>query len=82
MELVLHKELESVPEPIEVPHFTTHGILNSNYKSLVKNNFRKSNSKSIFGIRQRLRASQFNVVNHAEVILKISVFALVLIAIF
>lgn len=82
MELLVNQSLEFVPEPIEVSHFTTHGILNSNYKTVVKQNFSKSTTKSIFGIRQRLKSSQFQTVNHTAVILKLSVFALFLIALF
>jgi hypothetical protein len=82
MELVVNQTLETVPEPIVELHYTTNGLLNSNYKSIVKQNFRKSTTKSVFGIRQRLKSSQFNMVNHAGVILKLSVFAMVLVAIF
>ncbi|WP_411893527.1 hypothetical protein [Winogradskyella sp. A2] len=82
MELVLNQELEIVPEPIKVSHFTTQGLLNSNYKSLVKENFSKNTTKSIFGIRQRLKSSQLYMVNHTATILKISVFAVILLAIF
>ncbi|MFC0604045.1 hypothetical protein [Winogradskyella pulchriflava] len=82
MELVLNQKLETVPEPIEVSHFTTNGLLNSNYKSVVKYNFSKSTTKSIFGIRQRLKSSQQTMVNHTAVILKLSVFALFLVALF
>ena len=82
MELVLNQELEIVPEPIEVSHFTTQGLLNSNYKSLVKDNFSQETSKSIFGIRQRLRSSQLNMVNHTATVLKVSIFTLILLAIF
>ncbi|WP_179333409.1 hypothetical protein [Winogradskyella costae] len=82
MELALNTPLEFAPEPIEVSHFTTEGILNSNYKSIVKQNFRILASKSVFGIRQRSKSSQFNTVNHTAVILKLSVFAITLIALF
>ena len=82
MELVVNQELEFISEPTEVSHFTTHGLLNSNYKSVVKQNFSKSTTKSIFGIRQRIKSSQLNMVNHTAVILKLSVFAIVLIALF
>ena len=82
MELVLHQQLETVPEPVEVSHFTTNGLLNSNYKSIVKQNFSKSTTKSVFGIRQRIKSSQLNRVNHTAVILKLSVFAIALIALF
>ncbi|MBO6878958.1 hypothetical protein [Winogradskyella sp.] len=82
MELVLNQKLETVPEPIEVSHFTTNGLLNSNYKSIVKENFSKSTTKSVFGIRQRIKSSQLRKVNHTAVILKLSVFAIALIALF
>ena len=82
MELIVNKTLEFVPKPIEVSHATYSGILNSNYKAIVKHNFSKSTSKSIFGIRQRLKSAQFSVVNHTAVILKLSVFALILVAVF
>jgi hypothetical protein len=82
MELAVHQELEFLPEPIEVSDFTTQGLLNSSYQSIVKQNFSKSRPKSIFGIRQRIKSSQLNRVNHTAVILKLSVFAIALIAIF
>lgn len=82
MELVLNQELEFVSEPSEVSYFTTNGLLTSNYKSIVKQNFNNSSTKSVFGIRQRLKAFQFNMVNHTAVILKLSVFAIALIALF
>jgi hypothetical protein len=82
MELTVNQNLEFVPEPIEVSHFTTNGLLNSNYKAVVKQNFSTFARPSLFGIRQRLKSSQFNSVNHTAVILKLSVFALFLIALF
>ena len=82
MELVIHQELEFIPEPIERIDFTNKGLLNSNYKSVVKQNFSKSNTKSIFGIRQRIKFAQFNMINHTAVILKLAVFAIALLAIF
>lgn len=82
MELVLNQKLETEPEPISVSHYTTNGLLNSNYKSIVKQNFSKSTTKSVFGIRQRIKSSQFRMVNHTAAILKISVFAMVLVAMF
>ena len=82
MELVVNQELEFLPEPIAVPSLKDQGILNSSYQSVVKQNFNKPTPKSIFGIRQRIKSSQFNTVNHTAVILKLSVFAMALIAIF
>ena len=82
MELVVNQTLEFVPEPIEVSYSPNHGILNSNYKSVVKHNFSKSTTKSVFGIRQRLKSSQINKVNHTAIIIKLSAFAILLVAIF
>ncbi len=82
MELVVNQELEFLPEPIAVPSLKDQGLLNSSYQSVVKQNFSKSTPKSIFGIRQRIKSSQFNKVNHTAVILKLSVFAIALIALF
>ena len=82
MALVLNQTLESVPEPIAVYHYNTNGLLNSNYKSIVKHNFSKSTTKSVFGIRQRIKSSQLNMVNHVGMVLKLSFFAIALVAIF
>lgn len=82
MELVVNQELEFVSEPIKVPQFTNQGLLSSNYKTIVKQNFSESTSKSLFGIRQRIKSSQFYTVNHTAVILKLSVFAIILTALF
>ena len=82
MELVVNQTLEVVPESAEIAHSSNQGILNSNYKAVVKHNFSKSTAKSVFGIRQRLKSSQLNMVNHTAVILKLSVFAMVLVALF
>jgi hypothetical protein len=82
MEFTLNQELESVPEPIVVSSYPTNGLLNSSYKSIVKNNFSKSTTNSIFGIRQRIKSSQLSNVDHIAAILKLSVFFIALIAIF
>ncbi|MBU2922893.1 hypothetical protein KO504_16205 [Winogradskyella psychrotolerans] len=82
MELSLNSSLEFVPEPIAVSHFTTRGLLNSNYKSVVKQNFKTLESKSVFAIRQRTKRIQSHMVNYTAVILKLSVFAIALIALF
>jgi len=82
MELVVNQKLVIESEPTQLSHFTTQGLLNSNYKSIVKQNYSKSTTRSVFGIRQRLKSSQLNMVNHTAVILKLSVFAIALIALF
>ncbi|MUU77905.1 hypothetical protein [Winogradskyella endarachnes] len=82
MELVLNTSLKSVPEPIAVSNFTSKGLLTSNYKSIVKENYIKSTKKSIFGMRQRIKSSQYRMIDHTGAILKLAVFAIVLIALF
>ncbi|WP_299129294.1 hypothetical protein [uncultured Winogradskyella sp.] len=82
MTSVVIKKVKTVPEPIEVSHYTTNGLLNSNYKSIVKHNFSKSTAKSVFGIRQRIKSSQLCMVNNTGIVLKLSVFAMALVAIF
>jgi hypothetical protein len=82
MELAINQELEFLSEPIKASYFTDQGLLNSNYKSVVNQNFSKSTTKSVFGIRQRLKSSQLNMVTHTAVILRLSVFAVVLVALF
>ncbi|MDP5081044.1 MAG: hypothetical protein NWP87_00200 [Winogradskyella sp.] len=82
MELVVNQELEFVREPIELPNFTTQGLLNSNYKSVVKQNFSSPIKTSVFGIRQRVKALQYYSINHTAVILKLALFALFLIVLF
>jgi hypothetical protein len=82
MELAVNQELEFSTDPIKASYFTNQGLLNSNYKSIVNQNFSESTKKSVFGIRQRLKSSQLNMVNHTAVILRLSVFAMVLVALF
>tara|TARA_R100001369_G_scaffold91808_1_gene134255 strand:+ start:481 stop:729 length:249 start_codon:yes stop_codon:yes gene_type:complete len=82
MQIAVNQEIELFSEPIKLSYFTNQGLLNSNYKSVVNQNFSKSNSKSVFGIRQRLKSSQLDMVNHTAVILRLSVFAMFLIALF
>lgn len=82
MELAVNQTLEFLPEPTEVAHVTNHGLLNSKYQTVVKRNFSKTTETSIFSIRQHVKFSQFHLVNHTSVILKLSVFAIVLIALF
>jgi len=56
------------------------GILNSNYKKLVKKNFLKSEN-NVFGIKQRIKSSQYRCTNPICGIVKFSI-ALLLIASF
>ncbi|MFK7833039.1 MAG: hypothetical protein AB8B52_07175 [Winogradskyella sp.] len=82
MELTVNTSLEIVSESIKGIHFTKQGLLNSNYKALVKQNFSKPTNTSVFGMRQRLKAFQLNRVDHTAAILKLSVFLIALVALF
>ncbi len=54
------------------------GLLNSNYKVIVKANYDKMSSKSIFGIRQKIKSSQYQIATRMDTIIKLSVFVIVL----
>ena len=82
MELIVSQKLERVSEPIAEGFNTSEGLLNSYYKSVVNRNFESTISPSLFGKRQGLKNFQFNAINHTAVILKLSVFAMVLVALF
>lgn len=82
MELVFTVEdLEPEPKVIET-QIKPEGLLNSNYKKLVKKNFNNTSSKSIFGMRQRLKRSQYQLTSSIETILKVAAFAVIFIAIY
>ncbi|WP_040281366.1 hypothetical protein [Psychroserpens damuponensis] len=80
MELVLaSQKLEPSPKPrLETTFVRPQGLLNSNYKSIVNCNLQHTNSKSIFGIKQRLKGRQYQFTSSIETLLKLSVFAIVL----
>ena len=84
MELVLSTtELESLPEPVGFSlHLKPEGILNSNYKSIVNESLKNPTSQSIFGIRQRLKSSQYRFTSSIETVLKVSTFATIIMVIF
>lgn len=76
MELVItSQELE----PLPVRDYTTEfvrpeGLLNSNYKSVVKCNLSNTKSNSIFGIKQRVKSRQYQSASSIATVLKLSVF--------
>nr|WP_321222095.1 hypothetical protein [uncultured Psychroserpens sp.] len=80
MELVLiSQKLEPSPKPRLVSQFTRpEGLLNSNYKSIVKCNLNNTNSQSIFGIKQRVKSRQYQITSSIDTLLKLSIFATVL----
>ena len=79
MELTITtQDLDPLPEPVKAYEYAPEGLLNSNYKTVVDDNFNTASTKTVFGVRQRLKFSRFFMVNYLDVILKLSVFATVL----
>jgi len=84
MEIVLtHQEFEPLPRQKREPFiFNNEGILSSAYKDETRNNFFRSNPKSVFGAKQRIKSFQYQYTSSIDAILKISVFAIALIVVF
>lgn len=83
MELLITQESEPLPIRILNTEFEApEGILNSNYKKVVKCNFTNLNSNSIFGIKQRVKSRQYQFTSSIETLLKVSVFVIALAVIF
>jgi hypothetical protein len=80
MELVLtSQKLEPSPKRrLETEFVRPEGLLNSNYKSVVKCNLSNTNSTSIFGIKQRVKSRRYQFTSNIDTLLKLSVFATVL----
>lgn len=81
MELVLtHQNIEPLPKhKRESFIFKNEGLLSSAYKQETCNNFFHSNPKSIFGIKQSVKSRQYQFTSSIEILLKLSVFAIVLV---
>ncbi len=80
MELVLTSlDTDPLPEPrIESENSFPKGLLNSNYQNIVRSNFKKRNSRSVFSIKQRIKNGRFHSINGIETIVKVSVFLLIM----
>lgn len=80
MELVItSQKLEPSPKRRLNQQFERpEGLLNSNYKSVVKCNLSNANSTSIFGIKQRIKSRQYHFTSSIDTLLKVSVFVTVL----
>ncbi|RKE98336.1 hypothetical protein [Ichthyenterobacterium magnum] len=83
MELVLtSQDLEPLPKQVFIKDISKpEGLLNSNYKSIVKRNYNTLNSTSVFGIRQHIKSRQYNITSSIETVLKLSVFVIALVVI-
>jgi hypothetical protein len=83
MELTITQELEPLPiRSLESKFELPVGLLNSNYKKVAKCNLNNHNSTSIFGVKQRVKSRQYQFTSSIETLLKVSVFVIVLTAIF
>lgn len=82
MELVLTRvDLDPLPkQKRETFTFKNEGLLTSNYKEEIQDNFFNSNPTSVFGIKQRIKSSQYQYLPSIDIILKLSVFAIAIVA--
>lgn len=80
MELLLtSQDLDPLPKRKLYSELTRPGgLLNSNYKAIVRRNFSHANSTSIFGIKQREKIRQYQFTSSIDTILKLCVFIIVL----
>ncbi|SDR92363.1 hypothetical protein SAMN04515667_1000 [Formosa sp. Hel1_31_208] len=80
MELVItSQELEPLPiHKLSTTFERPEGLLNSNYKAVVKCNLTNTELNSIFGIKQLVKSRQYQFTSSIETLLKLSVFVTVL----
>ena len=71
-------EVEVLPEPNLGYVKKTKPLLNSNYKVTAEHNFSKPKASSVFVKRQHLKFSRYNNIVSAGVILKLSLFVIVM----
>jgi hypothetical protein len=81
MELVLTaQEIEPAPiKETELINLENNGILNTNFKRISRNNFKNFNPGSVFGKRQLVKHRQFQLTSNIETVLKVSLFAIIMI---
>ena len=80
MELVLtNQDLEPLPKyRLELTPERPQGLLNSNYKSIVRCNYSRKKTNSIFGVKQRIKSRQYQFTSSIDTVLKLSVFLIAL----
>ena len=76
---ITNQDLEPLPNLSNDVVTRPLGFLNSNYQKIVNHNYKKINSKSVFGIRQRMKHNQFINSCNTETVLKVALFAIALI---
>ncbi len=81
--LLTDQDLEPLPEP---GVFNTSnqpgGLLCSTYKTIVAKNLKHMASKSLFGVKHRLKMRRYRFTSGAEVLLKVSLFTAIIVAVF
>lgn len=83
MQLVLTTEdLEPLPKQQEDFITKPSGFLNSEYKSVVNESLNNASSKSIFGIKQRIKSRQYQFTSSIETLLKVSTVTAIILIIF
>ncbi len=71
--------IDPLPKPrLQEKIIRPEGLLNSNYKAMVRGNFKSISRNSIFGIRQAVKTKQYYLNTGIDTILKVAVFAIVL----
>ena len=79
MELTITQELEPLPiRSLDQEFETPLGILNSNYKKVVKCSLKSHHTTSIFDIKQRVKSKRYQFTSSIETLLKVSVFVIIL----
>jgi len=83
MNIALIQDFEFLPEPIGLSEITKpKGILNSNYQQIVRSNYNTTATHSLFGIRRLIKRRRYQMTPSIDTILKLSVFVIVLVAVF
>lgn len=72
---VISLNLESSP-------INYNGLLLSKYKEIVKSNYKNAASKGLFGVRQRVKSFRFATASSMVFVLRLFVFAFLLLVIF
>ena len=83
MELALTiDDLEPLPKQNKDLICEPLGFLNSQYKTVVKDSLKDTSTRSIFGLRRRIKSSRYYLTSGVEVALKVSAFFTIILLIF
>lgn len=71
--------IDPLPKPrLQEKIIRPEGLLNSNYKAMVRDNFKNVAKDSIFGIRQAIKIKQYYLNISIDTLLKLAVFTIVM----